>query len=52
MLRYKLRTFPNLSYNPLLIVPDIMRVRVPKRSEIVGSEVHNTFNNPDVLSRF
>jgi len=29
-----------------------MRVRDPNRSDIVGSEVHNTFTYPDVLSRF
>jgi len=51
MLQYRVRTFPNLSYNPLLIVPDIMGVRDPNRSDIVGSEFHNTFTNPDILSR-
>jgi hypothetical protein len=52
MLRYRLRTFPNLPYNPLLTVPDITRVRGPNRNDTVGSEVQNTFTNPVVLSRF
>jgi len=52
MLQYRVRTFPNLPYSPLFIVPDIMRVRDPDRSDIAGSEIHNTFTNPDVLSRF
>ena len=35
MLKYRPRTFSKLSYNPLLIVPDIIRVRDPNRSDIL-----------------
>jgi hypothetical protein len=52
MLRYRLRTFANLSYNPLLIVLDIMCICGPNWSDTDSSEVQNSFTNPDTLSRF